>query len=178
MKTIKWILISVIVLVALVLIVAMFAKKDYSVERQIEISKNDSIVFAYLVLLKNQDQYSVWANMDTSMKKEYRGIDGTVGFVSAWESTDKNVGKGEQEIIAIEPGKRIDYELRFMEPFESKDQAFMAITPIDSNRTEVTWGISGRMKYPMNLMMVFMDMEGMIAKDFDLGLKNLKQILE
>ena len=51
--------------------------------------------------------------MDPDMKKTYRGTDGTVGFVSAWDSEKDDVGKGEQEIIKITDGERIDYELRF-----------------------------------------------------------------
>ena len=38
--------------------------------------------------------------------------------------------------------------------------------------------ISGKMKYPMNLMTLFMDMETMLSSDLDEGLKNLKEILE
>jgi hypothetical protein len=39
--------------------------------------------------------------MDPNMKKTYTGTDAEVGFISAWESTDKNVGVGEQEIKKI-----------------------------------------------------------------------------
>ncbi len=52
------------------------------------------------------------------MKTEYRGTDGTVGFVSAWDSPVRDAGKGEQEITKIDDGKRIDYELRFYEADE------------------------------------------------------------
>jgi len=34
----------------------------------------------------------------------YTGNDGTVGFVLAWDSTNKSVGKGEQEITNVEEG--------------------------------------------------------------------------
>ena len=36
----------------------------------------------------------------------------------------------------------------------------------------------GKMNYPMNLMLLFMNMDKMIGKDFESGLKNLKTILE
>lgn len=35
------------------------------------------------------------------MKREFRGEDGTVGFVAAWDSENPDAGKGEQEIIGI-----------------------------------------------------------------------------
>jgi hypothetical protein len=34
------------------------------------------------------------------------------------------------------------------------------------------------MKYPMNLMLLFMDMEGMLGGDLEQGLTNLKGVLE
>ena len=39
---------------------------------------------------------------DPNVKLTYNGIDGTVGARQARESSDKNVGKGEQEIIKME----------------------------------------------------------------------------
>jgi hypothetical protein len=92
-------------------------------------------VFDYVRLLNNQDNFSKWATMDPAMKKSFSGTDGTVGFVSAWESKKKDVGKGEQEIIKITEGQRIDYELRFKEPFEATDLAYITTEPISENQT-------------------------------------------
>ncbi len=95
---------------------------------------------------------------------------GTVGFISSWDSEQKNVGKGEQEIKNIKEGERIDYEIRFIKPFESTAPAYM-ITEGASNQTKVKWGFQSRMPYPMNLMMVFMDIPGMIGEDLQTGFK-------
>ena len=54
------------------------------------------------------------------MKIETHGTDGTPGFVSAWNSTSNEVGEGEQEIKKITEGERVDTELRFKRPFETK----------------------------------------------------------
>lgn len=178
MKILKTILIAVGILIAVPLIVAIFVKKDYEVEREITIDKPKEEVFDYVKFLKNQDNYSKWATMDPDMKKTYRGTDGTVGFVSAWESDNKDVGKGEQEIMKITDGERIDFELRFFEPFESTEPAYMTTESVSENQTKVKWGFSGHMDYPMNIMMLFMDFEKMIGDDLDTGLKNLKAVLE
>ena len=111
------------------------------------------------------------------MKKNYTGTDGTVGFVSAWESDNKDVGKGEQEIMGITEGQRIDYELRFKEPFESKGGAYMT-TADAGGATKVEWGFEGNMAYPMNIMMLFMDMEKALGPSLAEGLDNLKKELE
>ena len=125
MKTLKKILITLGILIAIPLIAALFIKKDYAVEREIIINKPKQEIFDYIRFLKNQDNYSKWAMMDPSMKKTYTGTDGTVGFISAWDSNNKDVGKGEQEITKITEGFRIEFKLRFKLPFEAEDDAYM-----------------------------------------------------
>lgn len=169
--------IVVLILIATPLVVALFVRKSFSVEREITVSRPIHIVFDYLKHLKNQDNYSKWARTDPHMKKEYRGTDGTVGFVSAWESADKNVGVGEQEIKKITEGKRIDFELRFIKPFQSVANAYMTTDAMSKNETIVNWGFDSAMKYPKNLMLLF-NMEKMIGDDLTTGLVNLKNQLE
>ena len=154
------------------------AKKEYSVERSISLSKPRQEVFDYVKYLKNQNEFSVWAKIDPDMKMEYRGTDASVGFVSAWDSPVKEAGKGEQEIIRIDEGKRIDYEIRFLKPMKSTDNAFLAFESENENTTKVTWGFYGKMKFPMNVMLLIMDMDKMLGKDLEGGLSNLKGILE
>ena len=177
MKILKFVLIGIAGIVALVLIVAAFVKKDYAVVREVTINKPKQEVFDYIKFLKNQDNFSKWAMMDPNMKKEYKGTDGTVGFTSAWDSQEKNVGAGEQEIKKITEGERVDFELRFKRPFEATDYAFMSTEP-EGSQTKVKWGFNGTMKYPMNIMLLCMDMDKMLGKDLDTGLTNLKTVLE
>ncbi len=178
MKILKIVLIVVLVIIAIPLITALFVPKDYEVSREIQIDKPKAEVFDYIKHLKNQDNYSKWASMDPDMKKTYTGTDGEVGFVSAWESDNPDVGKGEQEILKIVPGERVDFELRFIEPFKAKDHAYMITKKVDENTTSVKWGFDGHMNYPMNLMLLFMDFEKMLGDDLTTGLLNLKKELE
>ncbi len=178
MKILKIVLFSLLGLLAFALILALFLKKDYKISREITISKPNQEVFDYLKLLKNQNNFSVWATADPNMKKEFKGTDGTIGFVSAWDSNVKNVGKGEQEIIGIIEGQRIDYEIRFFKPMESKDHAYMLLEPINENSTKIKWGFNGKMVYPTNLMLLFLNMDAMLGKDLEQGLQNLKTIVE
>jgi len=178
MKILKTILIIVVAFIALILIVAAFTNSKYEVVREVTISAPKADVFNYVKYLKNQDNFSTWAQKDPNMEKTYTGTDGTVGFVSAWDSDNKEVGRGEQEIIAIDPGSRIDYELRFYEPFEQTDYAYMTTEAAGNNTTVVEWGFFGKMQYPMNLMLLFMDMDEMLGPDLEKGLKSLKDNLE
>jgi hypothetical protein len=175
---IKKILIALLVLLAIPLITALFVKNHYVVTTQINIKRPVPIVFDYIRFLTNQDNFSVWAAIDPQMLKSYRGIDGTVGFVSSWHSENPDVGTGEQEIMAIVEEQQIDYELRFLEPFTATAPAKMLTKSVGENETQVTWIFEGKMPYPMNLMLLFVDMEAMIGADLQQGLENLKLILE
>lgn len=175
---VKKILIVLLVLLAIPLLAAIFIKKDYQVETQVVINQPLPVVFDYIRFLSNQDNFSVWAAMDPNMQKSFRGVDGTVGFVSSWQSDNPDVGSGEQEITGIREGERIDYQLRFHSPFESVSPAYMLTEAVSADQTRVTWGFAGHLSYPMNLMLVFMDFEGLIGNDLQQGLDNLKLILE
>lgn len=178
MKVLKKILIVVGILIAIPLIVVLFVKKDYAVEKEIVINKPKTEIFEYIKLLKNQDNYSKWNMIDPNMKKTYKGTDGTVGFVSAWESKNENVGVGEQEILKITEGERIDMKIRFKIPFEAQDDAYMITEDAGNNQTKVKWGFKGAFSYPMNLMGLFMDMDKKVGGDLETGLQNLKTLLE
>ncbi|MCU0430848.1 MAG: SRPBCC family protein [Cytophagaceae bacterium] len=178
MKILKYLGVVLALLILTPLFIALFLKKQFTVERDIVINKPKQEVFDFIKLLKNQDSYSVWALKDPSMKKEWRGTDGTVGFVSGWDSQNDEVGKGEQEIIGIQEGQRVDYELRFFKPMEGKDNAYMTTEALSDSTTKVVWGFKGNMAYPMNLMLLFFDMEQMLGADFQNGLSNLKKEVE
>jgi len=178
MRILKNILIALAIIIAIPLLVALFLKKDYAVEREVVINKPKAEVFEYIKFLKNQDNYSKWNKMDPNMKKSYKGTDGTVGFIAAWDSKNENVGAGEQEIVKITEGERIDTKLRFKVPFEAQDDAYMITEDAANNQTKVKWGFKGAFPYPMNLMGLFMDMEKEVGGDLDTGLQNLKTLLE
>ena len=178
MKFLKILGAIVLLLIAALAALVFLTKADYKVEREITINKPRSDVFSYAKMLKNQNDWGPWVKQDPNIKLNYKGNDGEPGFVSAWESNMENVGVGEQEIKKIDEGKRIDSELRFKKPFESTSQAYMTMEDAGPNATKVRWGLSGSMSRPMNLILLVMDMDKEIGKDFDAGLANLKTILE
>lgn len=169
-----YILLAIIVLL---IILATVAPKKYHLERSIIVEKPISEVFPYLKSVKNQNDWSPWKKKDPDMKQEFFGEDGTVGFISHWEG-NKDVGVGEQEIKKIIENEQIDTELRFIKPWKSESDAFLKVKEINSNNTEVIWGFSGVNKVPMNIMMLFFNMDKSVGKDFNEGLESLKEVLE
>jgi hypothetical protein len=146
------------------------------IEKSIEIGKSSNLVFEYLKITVNQDNFSVWNMADPGMKKKYLGTDGSIGFVYSWDSTNKNVGAGEQEITGINDGQSIDYVIRFFRPMENTAKSGFKITGKSENLSTVVWYFDSPSKFPMSLFSPIFKI--ILGKDIEKGLKNLKQLLE
>ncbi|MEP7254039.1 MAG: SRPBCC family protein, partial [Ginsengibacter sp.] len=143
MSTLVIILIILAVVIIILLILAGASSDEYIIERNIIINCPKAEVFNYIRYLANADNYSKWVMADPNLRKTYTGTDGTIGFVSAWDSDVKQVGKGEQEIIDIKDGERIDYEIRFEKPFKGTSFAHITTEPVSGNQTKINWVFSG-----------------------------------
>lgn len=175
LKRIVFLLFSTIIIL---LIIGLVLPTEFQIERKIEISADKDSVFNYIKYLKNQNEFSVWSRMDPEMKISYKGTDGKPDFVYSWKSKNEEVGIGSQTITKITPGKRIDTHLKFLVPFENEDDAFMEVKKLTPKKTQVTWGLNGKMPYPLNAFTLFFDMDEALGKDLEGGLKNLKRNME
>jgi hypothetical protein len=172
------ILIIILIIIAIPLIAAVFIEKDYWIEKEVIINKPKQQVFDYIKFIRNQNYYSKWQMMDPNVEMQYKGLDGTPGFSSAWKSNNKQVGQGEQTITAVEDGRKVDVAIHFIKPFEGHSTAYMTTDAVSENQTNVKWGFNGSMKYPMNMMLVLMNIKKMVGNDLQTNLDNLKNLLE
>ena len=164
-------------LITIVLFLALVAPKKYEVNRSVVVNKSLPETFQYLKLIRNQDHWSPWRKKDPNMKQESVGTDGEVGFIAKWEG-NKEVGIGEQEILHIEHNDRIESQLRFFKPWKSVSNAYIKVTEVAPNQTNITWGFKGENAIPFNIFMLFFNFEKTVGKDFEEGLFTLKEILE
>jgi hypothetical protein len=175
MYIIVTVLLIVAGIIALILILGLFMRKEHYVNRDIIINAPRQNVFDYLRLLKNQDEFNKHAMAGADRKREYKGSDGTVGYIYSW-SGDKDAGVGEKEIKNIVEGKRIETEIRFVKPMAATASIVMETESISDNQTKVYWSNAGTLKYPINIMIPMM--EKSVAKGMDASLLTLKEILE
>jgi len=175
MNIIIIILLVVAGIIALLLIIAIFMKREHYVKREIIINVPRQKVFDYLKLLKNQDKFNKHAMAGPDRKREYKGTDGTVGFIYSW-SGDKKAGEGEKEIKKIIEGKRIETEIRFVKPMPAAAYIIMETESLSDDQTKVSWSNAGKLKYPINILIPMM--EKMLPKEMDSSLTTLKNILE
>jgi len=175
MHVLLTILLALVGILALVLIIALFMKKDYSIRSEMVINAPRHKVFDFLKHLKNQDKFNKWAKADPNREWEYRGTDGTQGFIIAWKG-NKDAGEGEKEIISLIDGEKIETEIRFVKPMRMSASIDMETTSITEAQTKVALINSGTMKWPMNLFIPIAAKR--FPKDMESSLKTLKELFE
>ena len=111
MKFLLKLLFLLLSIVAIILVFGFFIDGKFSVSRSVSINQTQTEVFDYVSLLSNQKQYGVWQKKDPNISITTSGTDGTVGFISSWDSSMEEVGKGEQEITEIIDNKLV-YQVR------------------------------------------------------------------
>ncbi len=177
MKVLKVIFLVLLVLIAIPLIAGLFLPKEMAYEKSIEINASVDRVWEHVNSLEDMDQWSPWGAKDPNMKKEWSGTSGEVGSVQHWDSEVETVGKGSQTIARLQAPNLLETDLKFLTPYESEAKAFVKLAESGANTT-ATWGFKGEMPYPMNVTLLFMDMEAAMGEDFGYGLGKLKELAE
>jgi len=175
MSILTIILLVVAGIIALLLIIALFIKKEHYVRREVIIDAPLPKVFDFLRLIKNQEKFNKWAATDADRKKEFKGTDGTVGFIYAW-SGNKKAGVGQKEIKNIIEGKKIETEVRFVKPMAAVASVIMETEPLSATQTKVYMTNAGTLNYPLNIMIPMAEKN--FAKHMDSSLATLKNLLE
>lgn len=177
MKALKIIGIALLSLVVMLLIIAIFVPRSYTVTVSRTINAPRKEVFDFVRILNNQKRYSVWVMEDPNLNPEIIGTDGTVGAIQKWDSKNDNVGAGEQEITALTID-RMDVDLRFKRPFEGKAKAANIFQEVSPNQTLMTTEFySDKAPYPLNLMAYFLGRK-FITDAQTQNLENISKILE
>jgi len=175
MNILKRIGAGLLIIIVIPLIVALFVPKHFLFKKTISINAPIDSVWANVNSLSALDNWSPWNDLDPNMKKVMSGVDGTIGAMQSWESDI--VGSGSQTISRIEKPQLFETELNFTEPNESNGKAYVKLMP-EGASTNATWGMTGTIPYPFNIMNLFMDMEKNMGKDWDNGLSKLKMLSE
>jgi hypothetical protein len=167
-----------LVLVALVAALLLFAAtrpNSFSVERRIVIQAPPEKIQPLIVDFHRWADWSPWEKLDAAMKRIFGGPPAGVGATYAWQG-NKDVGSGRMEVKTAALDK-VSIQLDFIEPFEARNTADFMLSPKERG-TEVRWVMFGPAPFVTKLMGVFVSMDSMIGKDFELGLAQLKVAAE
>lgn len=166
----------VVVAVAVIAGLASISPDLFRVDRQVTIKAPPERVYVLVNDFRAWAAWSPWESRDPAMRREYSGALAGVGATYAWDGNN-DVGAGQMEIVEAAAPSLVRIRIAFTRPFEATNTVEFTFVP-DNEGTRVGWGMSGRNPFIARIMRLFMDMDGMIGKDFELGLANLRREAE
>ena len=173
MKVLKWILIVVLALVALVLLWAAFLPSERLFEQSVTINKSARLIFKQVNSLKNWENWSPFLEADTAMKSTYSGPDYGVGASQSWIS--KVNGNGSMTILESIQNQKVVYSLDF--GMGNVDTTWFTIEPM-GDEFKLVWGTKlSNLGYPMGRIMGAL-MTPTMNQVFVKGLTNIKGYVE
>jgi hypothetical protein len=167
--------------IAVILILAASKPSTFSVERAISVKAPPEKIFPLINDFHQWVSWSPYENKDPAMKRSYSGAESGKGAVYGWEGNG-NVGAGRMEILETQipetpAASKILIKLDFFKPFEGHNTAEFTMLP-QGDATNLNWAMRGPAPFISKLMQVFMNLDHMIGKDFEIGLTNLKKLTE
>lgn len=176
MRTVLKVVLGVVLLATTVVLALAFTRPDrFEVVRRTTIAAPPDRVFALVNDLHAFNRWSPWVRMEPDVALRYSGPASGPGAAFAWEG-DKT-GAGSMAIRAATPPSRVEMDLHFLKPFDSRSSVDFGLAP-EGAGTAVSWAMRGPMPFISKLMSVFFDMDAMIGPDFERGLANLKALAE
>jgi hypothetical protein len=171
-------IIAVIIAIAIaaVLILAATKPNTLRVQRATSIKAPADRIFPMINDFRQWRTWSPYENKDPAMNRTYEGTENGKGAVYAWDGNN-NVGSGRMEILEAAVPSKITIKLDFFKPFEGHNTAEFTMLP-QGDVTNLTWTMSGPAVFMSKLMQVFMNLDHMIGRDFEVGLANLKKLAE
>ena len=172
------IVIAVILAIAIAFVLIFAATKPgrFSVRREITVQAPAEKIFP---LINDFHQWVAWSpyeHKDPALKRTYSGTESGKGAVYGWDGNN-NVGSGQMEILESAVPSKIVIKLDFFKPFEGHNTAEFTMLP-QGDATHVTWLMQGPAVFMSRVMQVFIKLDNMIGKDFEVGLANLKKLTE
>ena len=171
-------IIAVVLAIAIAVVLILAARKPatFRVERAIDVKAPPEKLFPLINDFHQWVSWSPYENKDPAMKRSYSGTESGNGAVYGWEG-NSNVGAGRMEILEESAPSKILIKLDFFKPFEGHNTAEFTMLP-QGDATHLSWVMRGPAPFISKLMQVFMNLDHMIGKDFEVGLANLKRLTE
>jgi hypothetical protein len=162
--------------IAVILILAATKPNRFSIQRATTVKAAPEKIFPLINDFHQWGSWSPYETKDPAMKRSYSGADSGRGAVYGWDG-NKNVGSGRMEILVTTVPTKIVIKLDFFTPFEGHNTAEFTMLP-QGDATHLNWLMHGPASFMSKVMQVFINLDHMIGKDFEIGLANLKSLTE
>ncbi|HEY9733562.1 MAG TPA: SRPBCC family protein [Drouetiella sp.] len=149
---------------------------SFVVQRSIVIKATPEPIYPLIADFHKWERWSPYERLDPKMERSFAGKESGLGAKYIWDGNEK-AGAGTMEIIEAVPPSKVAIKLDFSKPFEGHNVAEFKLEP-EGDKTSVSWSMSGPSSVMMKFAGLFMNMDSMIGRDFEIGLDNLKSEVE
>lgn len=176
-------LILIVVLIALLVGLAFVLPDRAHVERSVTVLRPPSQIYLLLTNLRRFNDWSPWFQRDPGASYVFSGPGSGVGATLSWRSERGDVGVGRQTLAAAVPDESVTFEL----DFGVRGRSSARFDLVGRNgETRVTWRLDSELplhldeRFGWNVVGRYMGlfMDRLVGPDFELGLANLKQLVE
>jgi effector-binding domain-containing protein len=173
MKFLKWLLIIVLILTALILIIPLFMPATVKISANKEIAVSPSQIFFNVATYTDRGTWDPWLETDPGAEWTGNSKPDYVGSLFTWNG--EKIGTGQEMVDSIIFGKYIAANIRFGKDTKGSPVEW-DLEKTDAG-TSVTWSLKADAKYPAGRIMLNL-MKGSLQSSFEKGLENLKVYLE
>jgi hypothetical protein len=171
----KKVLLIIVGVIVVALLGAMLLPSKVHVERSIVINAPAAKIFNEINSLQKWTVWDPWHKKDPNIVNEYSGPESGVGNKNTWKSSHKEVGNGAQTIMESVPNEKIITELDFGDQGKGGGSFLLSA---EGQGTKVLWGMDADMGMNPIGKIFGLFMDGMVGKEFEEGLNNLKAHVE
>jgi hypothetical protein len=175
MKIFKGLLYAISLLLVVLLAAGLLLPNSAHVVRSVNTAASPDTVYAIVNGFARFNEWSPWADLDPKTRYSYSGPATGVGAKMAWASEKPDVGSGSQEILAVDPGRRVTTRLVFGD--QGAATSTMDIAPAPGGSL-VTWSFDTSFEGNFLGRYFGLFFDRMIGPDFEKGLSRLKALAE
>lgn len=175
MKALRGLFFGAVALVGLLLVVGVFLPTSAHVERAIVTSASPATVYEIVSGFGRFNEWSPWFELDPQAEYTYAGPPSGVGARLSWTSEKPDVGSGSQEIVAVEPGRKVTTRLDFVG--QGQATSTMTIEP-EGTGSRVTWAFDTSFEGDFLGRYFGLLFDRWIGADYEKGLARLKALAE
>lgn len=145
-------------------------------ERSGVIQAPPDAIFPYLSNFKLGMEWSPYEKKDPNMKRSFSGPTEGVGQIEDFDGNNE-AGSGRLEMLKVTPNQSAQVRLTMTKPVAADNLIDYTLTP-EGTGTRFSWAMSGDINFFGKIINLLIDCEKMVTADFDVGIQNLKKVVE
>lgn len=166
-----------VIVVAIVVVLAIASQRpdEFRISRSTDVKSEPKVIFDLINDFHEWEKWSPYENIDADLKKTFSGSKKGVGAIYQYDG--KKAGAGKMEITQINEPTEIVSNLTIIRPMQADNIATFTLES-KGNFTTVTWSLSGHNNFVNKIVGLVLNIDKLVGKDFEKGLKSLKNVVE